>query len=125
MEGDVSHFDYEASKAIALKDYPFYALIMAAMRQADTDSTEKLQVAFPDTWKELQVRYHTAGGLLPEENTFIDARGETCEGSPHFQCERCGESFDARREERTLVDGWELCPECYQRYLKGYRHDTP
>ena len=63
----MSHYDYEASKQIAAQDFPFYALVMAVMRQADTDNGEKLKVAFPDTWRELQARYGAPGGFLKEE----------------------------------------------------------
>ncbi len=60
----MSLFDYQISKAIEVQEYPFYALIMAAMRQADTDNTEKLKSAFPDIYEELTKRYHAPGGVL-------------------------------------------------------------
>jgi len=63
----VSRFDYEASKLIAARDLPFYGIVMAAMRQADTENAERLRLAFPDTWDELQERYWAPGGFLPEE----------------------------------------------------------
>lgn len=56
----MSTYDYEISKEIFAKDYPFYALIMAAMRQADTDNFAKLEEAFPDTAEELRRRYYTS-----------------------------------------------------------------
>lgn len=63
----MSHFDYVASREIALHDYPFYAIIMAAMRQADTDNLELLKRAWPDVWMELNSRYHSPEGILPSE----------------------------------------------------------
>lgn len=63
----MSLFDYQQSVAIAAQERPFYALIMAAMRQADSDNAELLKNAFPDTWEELQVRYNAPGGLLESE----------------------------------------------------------
>jgi hypothetical protein len=63
----VSRTDYEISKHIMLQDYPFYALVMAAMRQADTHNVEALKQAFPETWGELVRRYNAPGGVLPEE----------------------------------------------------------
>ena len=60
----MSHYDYIASKEIGAEDHPFYALIMAAMRQADTPNSEKLQRMWPETWDELQARYNAPGGLL-------------------------------------------------------------
>lgn len=62
----MSLYDYETSKRINAEDYPFYALIMAAMRQADTDNSKKLKSAFPDTWEELMARYW---GLPHEQET--------------------------------------------------------
>ena len=60
----MSHYDYEQSRDIEGCAFPFYALIMAAMRQADSDNVEKLKAAFPETWDELSARYHAPGGLL-------------------------------------------------------------
>ena len=61
----MSYFDYEMSKRIAAEDYPFYALIMAAMRQASTRNQEALEKAFPDVWEELRYRYNSPGGSHP------------------------------------------------------------
>ena len=63
----MSLYDYRQSQKIAAEDHPFYALIMAAMRKADTDNIAKLQRAFPEVWSELFQRYHAPGGLLPHE----------------------------------------------------------
>lgn len=61
----MSHYDYKVSREIAATDPPFYALIMAAMRKADTPNAALLKAAFPDVWDELMNRYHAAGGVLP------------------------------------------------------------
>lgn len=79
----MSYHEYKVSTYISLKDYPFYAIIMAAMRQADTDNTEKLQEAWPDVWKELEARYQMPGGFLPGE----ERPKPTC-GSPMPQEDR-------------------------------------
>ena len=63
----MSLHEYEKSKEIALADYPFYAIVMAAMRQADTRNLEALTFAFPAVRKELQARYNAPGGLLHDE----------------------------------------------------------
>ena len=65
----MSLYDYQASKQIAQEGLSFYALIMAAMRRADTDNAHRLRVAFPDTWAELEARYNAPGGLLEGEAT--------------------------------------------------------
>jgi hypothetical protein len=59
---------YHCSKRIGLSaNEPFYAIIAAAMRLADTDNLEKLKRAFPETWRELQARYHAPLGVIPED----------------------------------------------------------
>ena len=63
----MSYYDYRSSLSIAAQDYPFYAVLMAAMRQADTDNLEKLRAAFPEVYAELQARYNAPGGTLPGE----------------------------------------------------------
>lgn len=63
----MSLFDYQASRAIAAEEYPFYALVMAAMRQADTHNTRVLAAAFPEVAEELAQRYNAPGGILPTE----------------------------------------------------------
>jgi hypothetical protein len=45
----------------------FYTLLMAAMREADTDNLNKLQRAFPEVLNELQARYNAPGGKLEGE----------------------------------------------------------
>lgn len=63
----MSHYDYIAGQEILLKDPPFYALIQAAMRKADTDNLEKLKSCWPEVWEELKARYDAPGGLLEKE----------------------------------------------------------
>ncbi len=63
----MSRFDYEASKLISAEDWPFYALIMAAMRQADTHNAERLRRAWPGVWNELEARYNAPGGFLESD----------------------------------------------------------
>lgn len=69
----MSLYDYMKSKEIAAKDYPFYAILMAAMRQADSINTAKLKGVWPEVWKELQDRYNAPHGILyteePKEGT--------------------------------------------------------
>lgn len=60
-------YEYEASKRIALQDPPFYALLMAAMRLADTENLRRLRLGFEDVWQELHARYNAPGGVLPGE----------------------------------------------------------
>lgn len=70
----MSRFDYEVSKKIAAEDYPFYSLIMAAMRQADTHNMRLLTAAFPAVAEELRERYNSPGGFLPGDNRPAEPR---------------------------------------------------
>jgi hypothetical protein len=63
----MSVHEYDLSKELA--DYPFYALIMAAMRKADSHNEGKLRAAWPEVWDELYKRYHAPGGMLSGESS--------------------------------------------------------
>lgn len=63
----MSLYDYLQGQKISGEDYPFYALVQACMRQADTNNLEKLKMIFPEVWKELQARYNALGGKLEGE----------------------------------------------------------
>jgi hypothetical protein len=63
----MSLYDYDQSKRVAAQGYPFYALLMAAFRAADTENEARLIRAFPTVWRELNARYNAPGGMLPEE----------------------------------------------------------
>jgi len=60
----MSRYEYEKSKTY---DPDFYALIMAAMRQADSINAAKLRAAWPDVWAEVDARYNAPGGILPSD----------------------------------------------------------
>ena len=57
----MTHHDYQKSKEI---DAPFYAIIMAAMRKADSNNIEKLKYAFPEMFDEFHKRYNAPGGII-------------------------------------------------------------
>ena len=64
----MSLYDYRKSLELARNDTGFYALIMAAMRKADSDNVEMLKGCWPKIWQELLKRCHAPGGILPEDN---------------------------------------------------------
>ena len=68
----MSLHSYEVSLEISKGDPPFSALIMSAMRKADTKNTVLLKMAFPEIWDELQERYWTPGGLIASEGGVRD-----------------------------------------------------
>jgi hypothetical protein len=63
----MSLYDYEQGREIESQGHPFYALVQAAMRQADSDNILRLQAAFPEVHAELTARYNAPGGLLEGE----------------------------------------------------------
>ena len=63
----MSLYDYKVSQELDKADTPFYALIMAAMRRADTDNLSRFKALFPQTFEELKKRYNAPGGQLPED----------------------------------------------------------
>jgi hypothetical protein len=63
----MNYHEYMVSREMTSTDPPFYALIMCAMRKADSTNEAKLRVAFPDVWDEFQARYNAPGGVLADE----------------------------------------------------------
>ncbi len=68
----MSLHSYKVSQEISKGDPPFSALIMAAMRKADTTNSAKLRSIFPEIWDELEERYWTPGGLVASEGGIRD-----------------------------------------------------
>lgn len=64
----MSLYDYEIGRKIEAEDPPFYALIQAAMRRADTYNLERLKSVFPEVYAELTARYNAPGGRLRGED---------------------------------------------------------
>ena len=75
----MSRYDYDQSKR--LTEQPFYALIMAAMRKADTDNETMLRSCWPGAWRELRDRYWAPGGIVPGDPEWDEL-------SPGTQSER-------------------------------------
>ena len=69
----MSLHDYLTSRRISEFDPPFSALIMAALRKADSSNTAKLQAAWPEIAVEFKYRYWSGGGLLPFEPGYNPA----------------------------------------------------
>lgn len=58
--------EYEESIRIASFDYPFYALIAAAMRKADTNNLGRLRRMFPYVYDGLVRRLNEPLGVVEE-----------------------------------------------------------
>lgn len=63
----MSLHDYRIGRKIADADPPFYALIQAAMRRADTENLGKLSAAWPEVFTELLMRHEAPRGVLPAD----------------------------------------------------------
>ena len=61
------YFDYKESQKIAAEDHSFYALIIAAMRQADTRNMNELKAIFPEVYDEFVARYNATAGVLDSD----------------------------------------------------------
>jgi len=68
----MSKYDYDCSRKISLENYPFYAIIMSAFRQADPDNLAKLKDIFPDIFVEFEQRYYSRGGFLATDEVYTD-----------------------------------------------------
>lgn len=106
----MSLHEYETSREIYAKDYPFYSIIMAAMRHADDKNERLLRDAWPEVWEELSARYNARGGLLPDEIEAAERMAEPTEGPTVFKCGRC-EGFFGRGTDDAGGDG--LCKTCF------------
>jgi hypothetical protein len=58
---------YRAAVKLNQQDWPYYALLQAAMLRGDSDNAAKLRGAWPELWAELEARYNAPGGLLDGE----------------------------------------------------------
>lgn len=63
----MSYHEYRVSQLITSKGYPFYAMLFAMIRQADSNNLEKIKQAWPARYEEFMSRYHSPGGLLGGE----------------------------------------------------------
>jgi hypothetical protein len=63
----MSLHSYHVSLKLLRDDPPFYSLVMAALRKADTRNLALLRQAFPEVVDELARRYIAPMGVLPED----------------------------------------------------------
>lgn len=63
----MSLYDSQVSREIVASDPPFAALVMAAMRKADSINAAKIRSVFPVIRAELEARYEAPGGVLPTD----------------------------------------------------------
>lgn len=63
----LSRYEYDWSRQASGEDWPFYGIIMLAMRRADSGNLERLKAVFPQVWQDLEARHRAVGGVLPRE----------------------------------------------------------
>lgn len=69
------YYSYQSSIEVSIhSDWPFYALIMAAMRKADTFNGARLRAAFPDVAEDLEARHAAPGGLRASDSDSVKRR---------------------------------------------------
>ncbi|MBA7569365.1 hypothetical protein ES708_11104 [subsurface metagenome] len=73
-ERNMSLYDYRLSLELSKDDPTFSALIMAAMRKADTDDMSRLVLEWPEIYQEFQARFNTPGGFLTDEEAEVEER---------------------------------------------------
>jgi hypothetical protein len=62
----VNLYDFEASLHIAARPEPFYALLGALIRKADTSNRAKIKAMWPEEYETFWRRYNAPAGVLPE-----------------------------------------------------------
>jgi hypothetical protein len=68
----MSRYDYAASEKLAATSPSFEALVMAALRRADSTNAATLRAAFPYLCAEAQARYDAPGGILADDPDAVD-----------------------------------------------------
>lgn len=64
MAGIVGLHAYRCANEDIPSDVPFYSLIAAAVKRADTPNLDALDRAFPGVVEEVRARYNAPGGVL-------------------------------------------------------------
>lgn len=68
----MSHHAYRVSAKLAQMDPPFEALIMAALRRADSGNAERIRAAWPEIADEAQARYDAPAGVLATDPDAVE-----------------------------------------------------
>lgn len=68
----MSLYDFRWSKLLlANEDPPFYGLMMALIRRADTTNLGMIRMCWPEIVEEFERRYNAPGGVLPEDGPEV------------------------------------------------------
>lgn len=69
---NLSWHSYLASKEVERRDFPFYAIIVAAMKKADDDNLRALKHVFPGLFEQALERYNQPMGMSIAELAKTD-----------------------------------------------------
>lgn len=83
----MSYHEYLCSQELEKQDQPFYALLMACMRKADDENTQRLIHAWPEVWIELYRRYNDPGGCVSWKE-WMQMHGQELQQAPEEYRER-------------------------------------
>ena len=71
----MSLHEYLYSKTLGRYDPPFYGLLFAMLRNADSDNVRRIKAMWPERYAEFERRYNAPGGILPEDEWPADKDG--------------------------------------------------
>ncbi len=63
----MSLYDYHYSEKLSRQDPPMDALLMAAIRKADSTNLARIEAGFPELVAEMKARYNAPLGVIPED----------------------------------------------------------
>jgi hypothetical protein len=71
----MSLHEYLYSKTLDKYDPPFYGLLFAMLRKADSENVRLISRDWPEKYEEFGARYHAGYGIIPEDEWPIDKYG--------------------------------------------------
>jgi hypothetical protein len=71
----MSLHEYLYSRTLDKYDPPFYALLFAMMRKADSDNVRIIKAMWSDKFEEFKLRYNSPYGVIPEDKWPVDSDG--------------------------------------------------
>lgn len=99
----MSRHDYEASSELYAAAPSFDALIMAALRRADSSNASTLRAAFPAQAAEAQARYDAPGGILASDPDAVDELARRADWAAFVPG---AAEDDETRERREVARAW-------------------
>ena len=86
----MSLHEYLCSQAISAGDPPFYALLFAMIRKADSENASKICRCWPEKFREMQRRYNAPGGIIALGEELPEDLIVKASGASVWRCSTCG-----------------------------------